>query len=70
MEKSNTALRKEIAEAMASLEQMKKRVNEADIEAKAAKATLKMERDMMAMEVEVYKESVGALEGEKKALID
>lgn len=60
LEKSNTTLRKELAETKAATDAMKKKVKEAKREAKGAKRAV----------IDAYKDSVVVLENEKVALVD
>ena len=66
LEKSNTALRKELADAKAAQEAANCRANEAEERANAAESSLALEKDVAKAEVDAFKEAVEQLRKEKE----
>ena len=70
MEKSNTALRKELVEAKSAVESLEGRAKDAEGKAKAAESTLALEREMTKLEVDSYNEALENLRKEKAKQIE
>ena len=70
MEKSNTSLRKELAEAKSLVIEAEGRAADADKKASVAESTLKLEREVSKLEVGSYKQAMESLEKEKAELTE
>ena len=70
LEKSNTSLRKEAAEASERAGLAEKLANEAVDSVKVAEANLKLEKEVSQLEIDSLKEALKCLENEKQSLVE
>ena len=70
MEKSNTSLRKEAAEASERAGLAEKLAKEAVDSVKVAEANLKLEKEVSQLEIDSLKEALKCLESEKQSLVE